>query len=371
MTATMTRLSVRGLRKSYGRQDVLRDISFEVAEGEFIALVGPSGCGKSTLLRCIAGLEDAADGEIVLAGRTVTHVPTRARDVAMVFQSYALFPHLTVAENIAFGLRLRRQPKERIAERIRYAAGLLGLAPYLERLPRELSGGQRQRVAMGRALVRDAAIFLFDEPLSNLDAKLRSQMRTEIKALRQRLGITSIYVTHDQDEAMSLADRIIVLNEGSIEQIGTPLEVYDRPASVFVAGFIGLPTMNLVGSEALAGSTIEPTGAADDGIRDILTRVMTGTVLLGLRPDAIHLDEAGAIAGIVDVVEPRGPDTLVSARLPSGHRLYLTAKKGIACQPGDTVRMSFSASEAHMFDARSGLRLPSPHLHQQETGSWR
>ena len=242
----MASVEVSNVRKSFGSSEVIHGISIDVEDGEFVILVGPSGCGKSTLLRMIAGLESISSGELRIDGRIVNNVPPKERDIAMVFQNYALYPQMTVGKNMSFSLELARRPKEEIAEKVGKAADILGLKPLLERYPRQLSGGQRQRVAMGRAIVRDPAVFLFDEPLSNLDAKLRVQMRAEIKALQQRLESTTLYVTHDQIEAMTMADKIVVLNDGAVEQIGSPLELYDRPANLFVAGFIGSPAMNFI-----------------------------------------------------------------------------------------------------------------------------
>ena len=242
----MATIEIRGVDKAFGATHVLYDVDLEVADGEFLVLVGPSGCGKSTLLRLIAGLEEVSDGEIIIGGRVVNDLPPKDRDIAMVFQNYALYPHMTVRENMAFSLKLRKEPKGTVATKVSAAADTLNLAGFLDRYPRQLSGGQRQRVAMGRAIVRDPQVFLFDEPLSNLDAKLRVQMRVEIKSLHQRLHATSVYVTHDQIEAMTMADRIVVLQDGRVEQIGSPLELYDHPANLFVAGFIGSPAMNFV-----------------------------------------------------------------------------------------------------------------------------
>ncbi len=250
----MATVSVRAVRKAFGSTEVLHGGSVEVEDGEFVILVGPSGCGKSTLLRMIAGLENISRGEIAIGGRVVNNVPPKERDIAMVFQNYALYPHMTVRENMAFSLKLARAPASVVEERVGRAAGILGLAALLERYPRQLSGGQRQRVAMGRAIVRDPQVFLFDEPLSNLDAKLRVQMRTEIKDLHQRLETTTIYVTHDQIEAMTMADKIVVMHGGRVEQIGAPLDLYDRPVNQFVAGFIGSPAMNFLSGRIEAGA---------------------------------------------------------------------------------------------------------------------
>lgn len=350
----MADLKLNNVNKSYGAFQALSNISLDVADGEFIVLVGPSGCGKSTLLRSIAGLERISTGDIVLGGRSLKNVPTRERNVAMVFQSYALFPHLTVAENIAFGLMIRKTEKAEAAQKVAHAAGLLGLESLTERYPRELSGGQRQRVAMGRAIVRDPQVFLFDEPLSNLDAKLRVQMRTEIKALRQRLGITSIYVTHDQDEAMTLADRIVVLNGGKIEQIGTPMELYDRPVNMFVAGFMGSPPMNFIPARAEDGGLSTPDGPVE-GV--VLPRNTPADVTLGIRPEALRFDPSGALAGRVEVVEPQGAQTLVSVRLGDGTMVYASAGKHVQLSPADDVRLGFDWAEAHVFDTPTGQRV--------------
>ena len=301
----MASVAFKDIQKSFGATKVLHGISLDIADGEFMVLVGPSGCGKSTLLRMLAGLEDIGSGEIAIDGRVVNEVDSKDRDIAMVFQSYALYPHLTVADNMGFSLRLRSERKDLIQSRVANAAKILNLGSYLHRYPRELSGGQRQRVAMGRAIVRDPKVFLFDEPLSNLDAKLRVAMRSEIKALHQRLKTTTVYVTHDQVEAMTMADRIAVMNEGRIEQLGEPLELYDRPANLFVAQFIGSPAMNVL-EGVYRNKFIEALGArwpvsgarAADGQR----------VKYGIRPE--HIDLAGAgIAAEVVVVEPMGAET--------------------------------------------------------------
>jgi multiple sugar transport system ATP-binding protein len=353
----MATLTLENLVKFYGDVEALSGIDIEVADGEFVVLVGPSGCGKSTLLRCVAGLEKHSGGDIRLDGRSITGVPTRDRNVAMVFQSYALFPHLTVAENIGFGLRLRRTERSLTDEKVGQAARLLGLGDLIQRYPRELSGGQRQRVAMGRAIVRDAVLFLFDEPLSNLDAKLRVQMRTEIKALRQRLGTTSIYVTHDQDEAMTLADRIVVMNGGRVEQIGTPLELYDAPANLFVAGFMGSPPMNFIeltrsgdgGFFTATGDRVDLPGPG---------RLADGAqVTLGLRPEALVIDPSGAFAGTVEVVEPKGSETLVFVRVDEGDLMCVSADKRARFTPGEPVRVGFDRAEAHLFETNTGRRL--------------
>lgn len=353
----MATLTLDGLGKYYGDVPALIDVDIEVEDGEFIVLVGPSGCGKSTLLRCVAGLEKHSSGDIRLDGKSITGVPTRDRNVAMVFQSYALFPHLTVAENIAFGLRLRRTEPKVIDEKIDGASQMLGLEELTGRYPRELSGGQRQRVAMGRAIVRDPALFLFDEPLSNLDAKLRVQMRTEIKALRQRLGITSIYVTHDQDEAMTLADRIVVMNRGRIEQVGTPMDLYDTPANLFVAGFMGSPPMNFVDIERLPDGGFVTTDGRAVGLPGIRPAVRIGKATLGMRPESLSIDPAGPLAGTVEVVEPKGSETLVFVRTGDDRLLCVAAGKRAQYKPGESVTVAFDPAEIHLFDTSSGSAI--------------
>src|SRR6185436_17699448 len=308
----MASVSFRGARKSYGDLEVIHGISMDVADGEFVVIVGPSGCGKSTLLRMVAGLESITAGEIVIGGRVVNHLEPKDRDIAMVFQNYALYPHMSVYENMSYGLRIKGLSSSDIDARVRRAAGILELEPFLKRKPRQLSGGQRQRVAMGRAIVREPAVFLFDEPLSNLDAKLRVQMRAELQALHRRLGTTSLYVTHDQVEAMTLAHRMIVMNAGRAEQIGTPLEVYSRPATTFVASFIGSPPMNLIPQER-------------EGRK----------ILFGIRPE--HLEPcAEAETNLVleiDLVEPLGADTLVYGHLNPRGEARIAARLHSSFQP--------------------------------------
>uniref|UniRef100_UPI00289B9259 ABC transporter ATP-binding protein n=2 Tax=Rhizobiaceae TaxID=82115 RepID=UPI00289B9259 len=312
----MASVELREIRKSYAALDVIHGISLDIADGEFIALVGPSGCGKSTLLRMIAGLEEITDGDILIGDKVVNGMTPRERNIAMVFQSYALYPHMTVAENMGFNLKLAGQPKNVIEERVAEAARMLDLGKLLDRKPSQLSGGQRQRVAMGRAVVRNPAVFLFDEPLSNLDAKLRVQMRSEIKALHQKVGTTSIYVTHDQIEAMTLADRVVVLNHGRIEQQGTPLELYKTPANLFVAAFIGSPAMNLI-EGVVDGEGDQPAARLKDGtaIRIAASRkVKRGQpVTIGLRPEHIGSAIGGDISltGRTVLVEPTGAQTHV------------------------------------------------------------
>src|SRR5580765_8230204 len=307
----MAEIVLRNVRKSYGKVEVVHGVDAAIADGEFIVIVGPSGCGKSTLLRMIAGLETITSGEIAIGGTVVNEVEPKDRNIAMVFQNYALYPHMTVYENMSYGLRIRRLPPEEINARVQRAAKILELSPFLQRRPRELSGGQRQRVAMGRAIVREPAAFLFDEPLSNLDAKLRVQMRLEIKRLQRELAVTSIYVTHDQVEAMTLADRLIVMNAGVADQIGTPMDVYDRPASVFVAGFIGSPAMNFLAAKVAPGSRgVELASAGAQPVTLPLAAVTSaapGTpVALGLRPEHLLSSSDGPLEFQIEMAEPLG-----------------------------------------------------------------
>jgi len=334
----MASVSIRDVRKSYGEQEVVHGVSVDIADGEFVVIVGPSGCGKSTLLRMVAGLETITAGEISIGERVVNRLEPKDRDIAMVFQNYALYPHMSVYGNMAYGLRIRGLPKAEIEARVQRAAGILELQSYLERKPRELSGGQRQRVAMGRAIVREPAVFLFDEPLSNLDAKLRVQMRAELQALHKRLGTTSLYVTHDQIEAMTLAQRMIVMNAGNAEQIGAPLEVYARPATTFVAGFIGSPPMNLVPAER-AGRK----------------------VLFGIRPE--HLEPCAAsdalLVAHVDLVEPLGADTLVYGHLEgegTGARVAARMHASLDARTGK-LPLRYDPANVHYFDAATGRRI--------------
>ena len=337
----MARIDIEGLRKSHGDNEILRGISLSIADGELLVLVGPSGCGKSTLLRCIAGLDETSGGRILLDGVDVTHAPPRDRDLAMVFQSYALYPHLSVRENLGFGLKMRKTPPAQIDERVREAAEMLGIVPLLERLPRALSGGQRQRVAMGRAVVRHPKAFLFDEPLSNLDAALRGQMRLEIGRLRDRLKSTMVYVTHDQVEAMTLADRIAILDKGVLQQLGTPRELYQRPANLFVARFIGTPEMS-----TLPLARARALGL--DGLPD-------GTVTVGVRAEdlLVTLDEDATTR--VEAVEDLGWESLVHVRI---EELTVCARTPSASAPtkGALVRIVAAADRVHCF-ASDGRRL--------------
>ncbi len=354
----MANVRVEQVEKSFGGTRILHGVSFAIEDGEFLVLVGPSGCGKSTLLRMIAGLEDVTAGSIAIGGRVVNDVPSKDRDIAMVFQSYALYPHMNVGQNMAFSLKLRGMPKPEIDARVASAAQVLNLKPYLERFPRELSGGQRQRVAMGRAIVREPAVFLFDEPLSNLDAKLRVAMRAEIKSLHQRLKTTTVYVTHDQIEAMTMADRIVVMHDGIVEQIGTPLELYDRPRNVFVAQFIGSPAMNLIDGvvERSGGRTAV---AHADGGRWAVPDVAAATgarVRLGVRPEHLRLEAAAGVPARVDVVEHTGAQTELTV-VASGQPLVLLANARVFAQPGDAVQLAADPAHVHVFDAGTGLRV--------------
>ena len=357
----MATVSFRKIEKAYGPVKVIHGIGFDIAEGEFVVLVGPSGCGKSTLLRMLAGLEDITGGEILIDDKVVNDLESKDRDIAMVFQSYALYPHMTVRENMAFSLRLRKADTKLTAERVADAARILNLDTLLERYPKELSGGQRQRVAMGRAIVRDPKVFLFDEPLSNLDAKLRVAMRAEIKALHQRLKTTTVYVTHDQIEAMTMADRIVVMHDGIIEQIGTPLDLYDRPGNLFVAQFIGSPAMNVF--EGVLQKEGGQAGVAALGALWPAPATVRGNhgqpVHYGIRPGDLTLAASGIAAEVV-VVEPTGAETELLLQVSHGsqtQRLTLVLHGRTAAQPGDTVHLAIDAAKAHVFDGQGGQRL--------------
>jgi multiple sugar transport system ATP-binding protein len=355
--APVASVAICDVRKAFGATEVIHGVDVLIGDGEFVVLVGPSGCGKSTLLRMIAGLENITSGEIRIGERVVNRVPPKERDIAMVFQNYALYPHMTVAANMGFSLMLRGAQKGEIAQRVKVAADILGLSPLLNRYPRQLSGGQRQRVAMGRAIVRDPQVFLFDEPLSNLDAKLRVAMRTEIKELHQRLKTTTIYVTHDQIEAMTLADRIVVMHDGLVEQVGAPLELYDRPQNLFVAGFIGSPAMNF-----LTG-TIRTNGAPQfesvTGTRLPLTTVPSGNdgrpAIYGIRPEHFVIADDGAEAE-VQVVEPTGSELQVAAKI-GGDDVIAVFRERHDFKPGDKIRLKPDPRLVHLFDAPSGQRL--------------
>jgi multiple sugar transport system ATP-binding protein len=354
----MAAVQLNGIYKRFGDVQVVHGVDLEIAEGEFVVLVGPSGCGKTTLMRMIAGLEDISGGELLIGGVQANKLPPQKRNIAMVFQSYALYPHLSVYENIAFGPRLRKEPESSFRPRIHAVAKMLNLTPYLDRLPRALSGGQRQRVAMGRAVVREPELFLFDEPLSNLDAKLRVQMRTEIKALHQRLRNTVIYVTHDQIEAMTLADRIVVMNAGNIEQVGRPLELYDRPINLFVAGFIGSPAMNFI--EGSVGSDSDRlTLTADSGATFPLPdrSVSPGRrITLGIRPEHVEVTPQGPIVLNVDVVEPTGAETHFYTKIGDAP-FCVAVHHRLDVAPGQRVHLTFPDDKVHLFDAQSGQRI--------------
>ena len=352
----MASVSFSQVKKSFGATPVLHGVSIDISDGEFMVLVGPSGCGKSTLLRMLAGLEEITSGTISIDSRVVNDVDSKDRDIAMVFQSYALYPHMTVGENMGFSLKLRKDRKEIIEQRVAQAAKILNLDPYLHRYPRELSGGQRQRVAMGRAIVRDPKVFLFDEPLSNLDAKLRVAMRAEIKSLHQRLKTTTVYVTHDQVEAMTMADRIAVMNDGRVEQIGAPLELYDNPANLFVAQFIGSPAMNVVdGILRKSATCVEALGH-----RWPIGVVPGGTegqaVKYGIRPEHIAVGGQGAVSAVVEVVEPMGAETELVVKVADA-TLVVTAHGRSSVKPGQSIALAPNAACVHLFDAASGQRL--------------
>ncbi len=357
----MASVELKDIAKSYASLDVIHGISLDIADGEFIALVGPSGCGKSTLLRMIAGLEEITGGDILIGDRVVNGMTPRERNIAMVFQSYALYPHMTVAENMGFNLKLAGHPKNVIEERVAEAARMLDLGKLLDRKPSQLSGGQRQRVAMGRAVVRNPAVFLFDEPLSNLDAKLRVQMRSEIKALHQKVGTTSIYVTHDQIEAMTLADRVVVLNHGRIEQQGTPLELYKTPANLFVAAFIGSPAMNLI-EGVVDGEGDQPAARLKDGtaIRIAATRkVKRGQpVTIGLRPEHIGSTIGGdiSLSGRTVLVEPTGAQTHVVFEL-AGDQVTAVVDGEQLVKVNTPFAATVHHERVHVFDRASGLAL--------------
>jgi multiple sugar transport system ATP-binding protein len=351
----MASVELRQVRKSFGNTPVVHGVDVAIADGEFVVLVGPSGCGKSTLLRMIAGLEEITAGEIRIGERLVNNVAPKERDIAMVFQNYALYPHMKVIDNMAFSMKLAGRSRQEIRERVDKAAKILGLTDYLDRYPRQLSGGQRQRVAMGRAIVRDPQVFLFDEPLSNLDAKLRVQMRTEIKELHQRLKTTSIYVTHDQIEAMTMADKIVVMNGGRVEQIGTPLELYDQPANLFVAGFIGSPAMNFLSGKLVgAGRGVQiaegcmlpaPANGQADGRE----------VVIGVRPEDFVIGDSGVQAQVV-VVEPTGADTQVYCRV-AGQDVTAVSRARHTFRPGDIIALKPAEGKSYLFDPASGARI--------------
>ncbi len=351
----MATLTLENVKKSFGKTDVIHGVDLSVNDGEFIVIVGPSGCGKSTLLRMVAGLETVSGGNIEIDGKTVNDLEPMDRDIAMVFQNYALYPHMSVRENMAYGLKVAKVPKPERDEKVAAAAQRLQLTDYLDRKPRELSGGQRQRVAMGRAIVREPAIFLFDEPLSNLDAKLRVQMRLEIKQLQSSLGVTSLYVTHDQVEAMTMADRMIVMNKGLAEQIGTPLEVYENPASLFAAQFIGSPAMNV-----LKGDVNNQTLSLENGASMPFTSKHQGPVHVGIRPEHIFPADDGILSLASSYAEPLGATTLLHGSLEGSNALLTVNLPGIAVGAGSpgqphAKKFNFDAAHVHLFDLETGL----------------
>jgi multiple sugar transport system ATP-binding protein len=349
----MANVSIREARKNFGKTEVLHGVSVEIDDGSFVVLVGPSGCGKTTLLRMIAGLENISGGEIAIGGRVVNNVAPKERDIAMVFQNYALYPHMTVRDNMAFALSLAGMPRAEIDAKVASAAGILGLTPYLNRYPRQLSGGQRQRVAMGRAIVRNPQVFLFDEPLSNLDAKLRVQMRAEIKELHQRLATTTVYVTHDQIEAMTMADTIVVMNGGNIEQVGAPLDLYDHPDNIFVAGFIGSPAMNFLKGTA-QGGVFQAEGGVTLPLPAGGNCAAGQPIIYGVRPEHFSIGGEG-LPITVNVVEPTGSETQVIADF-AGRPIICTFRERIAARPGETIRISPDPALVHLFDAGTGQR---------------
>ena len=320
---------LRGIKKHYGKVAVIHGVDLDIEAGEFVVFVGPSGCGKTTLLRMIAGLEEITEGELSIAGAVVNEVPSSRRGVAMVFQSYALYPHKTVYDNLAFGLKIAKVPKEEIERRVQAASAILQITDYLQRLPKALSGGQRQRVAIGRAIVRDPKVFLFDEPLSNLDAALRTRMRVELKTLHRRLGATMIYVTHDQVEAMTLADKIVVLNKGRVEQVGRPLELYNKPASLFVAGFIGSPQMNFITGE--------------------FARKHGGTTV-GVRPEHLEVRDDGEIKGTLKHSEKLGNETFAYVTTGNAGEITVRVDGTLPLEPGDAISLGFPPERLYRFD---------------------
>jgi multiple sugar transport system ATP-binding protein len=354
-------VDIQNVHKSYGETRIIKDVSLAVPDGAFVVLVGPSGCGKSTLLRMIAGLEDITGGKIRIGGKVINDVEPKHRDIAMVFQNYALYPHMTIFENMGFSLRLARRPKAEIDQRVSEAARILGLSDYLHRFPKQLSGGQRQRVAMGRAIVRNPQVFLFDEPLSNLDAKLRVQMRAELKELHERLKTTMVYVTHDQIEAMTMADVIVVMRDGVVEQMGRPLELYDRPANVFVASFIGSPSMNLIDGTVDASGDV-PAFVTADGSRlpvdaGVARSAAGDAVTYGIRPEHFSLAPGGdGLKATIRLIEPTGSETHIVAMIDSVQVVALLRER-IEARPGDVISLTVKPGASHLFDKASGQRI--------------
>ncbi|HEX2941205.1 MAG TPA: sn-glycerol-3-phosphate ABC transporter ATP-binding protein UgpC [Rhodopila sp.] len=363
----MATLQLRNIRKSYGSLEVIKGVNLEIADREFVVFVGPSGCGKSTLLRMIAGLEEISGGDLLIDGKRVNNIGPADRGLAMVFQSYALYPHMTVRQNMGFALRLARVPRAERDRKVDEAARILQLEPYLDRRPRDLSGGQRQRVAIGRAIVRQPKVFLFDEPLSNLDAALRGQMRIELSRLHQELNTTMIYVTHDQIEAMTMADKIVVLQAGQVEQVGSPLELYHHPANLFVAGFIGSPRMNLVAARVVDAGSSATMVSLSSGTR-VSVPVPAGSVrpgeevTLGIRPEGLQIDPDGEIVANVSLVERLGGLTLLHVTLPDGQPMTVQIEGSSAARVHDTLSFAVQPDACHLFD-RVGVALPRADRH--------
>ena len=364
----MSGVVLKNLSKKYGEAFAVNDISLDISDKEFVVLVGPSGCGKSTTLRMIAGLEDISSGELYIGDKLVNHVAPKDRDIAMVFQNYALYPHMTVYQNMAFGLKLKKTPSQEIQKRVEHAAEVVGLTPFLKRKPGTLSGGQRQRVALGRAIVRNPKVFLFDEPLSNLDAKLRVQMRIEISKLQKKLGVTTIYVTHDQTEAMTMADRIAVLKDGYLQQFDTPMKMYNEPANLFVAGFIGSPAMNMInGTMTDQHHFLDEEGQLQIHLNDHQhTLIKPGKYVLGIRPEDIHGDNGLNISSYLpmevrtDVVEPMGSDSYLYFKL-GNHNMIARLRPEVTPAEGVKSTLFFDSSKLHFFDRESGERIKSAH----------
>lgn len=356
----MAEILLNNVKKSYGKTEVIHDASFKINDGEFLVIVGPSGCGKSTLLRMIAGLEKITEGEISINGRVINNLEPSERDIAMVFQNYALYPHMSVYKNMAYGLKIKNIPKDEISRRVNKVAKILEIEEYLERSPRQLSGGQRQRVAMGRAIVREPSVFLFDEPLSNLDAKLRVQMRLQIKTLQESLGTTSVYVTHDQVEAMTLGHRLAVLNAGYVEQLGEPIEIYNKPASVFVAGFIGSPSMNLMSATIdHSGKAVTLAGGSSIKLKDEFSNHAGMPVSLGIRPEHIvtGANTNTSLNLTVKIVEKLGADTIVHGTFDGGVELVVRLDGIREIESNQILNLSFPPDALHLFDREIGKRI--------------
>ena len=349
----MAKINLNNIKKSFGKNTVIQDLSVDINDGELIVIVGPSGCGKSTLLRMIAGLEEVNSGDIIINNKNVNNLEPMERNIAMVFQNYALYPHMTVFENMSYGLKIQKTPKDEINSRVKEAAEILELSELLERKPNQLSGGQRQRVAMGRAIVRKPDVFLFDEPLSNLDAKLRVQMRLEIKKLQRKLNVTSLYVTHDQVEAMTLADKMIVMNEGNVEHIGTPLDVYQQPKSLFTAQFIGSPAMNILKGIA-DGNEIK---IGDFKIKS--ENSYSGEVNFGIRPEHLTIDDNGPIKAAVEFIELIGSNTLIHCRIKNSNEVIVVSIPGIIQEnlSRKEIKLNFDQSKIHLFNTKDNLRI--------------